>query len=151
MDPPERFQARERVESVMVEVQRHLRRELVEESGPGLYGYFNGENIHLSAEELEAGVVQENGDTVLGEGRLAYRQHAVDILGSHPDESRVEIWRENLPDYKDPQHAIEECRKQPFEADAWSYASAIVAGLEGSVLEGDVPWATPRRLSCKLG
>ncbi len=139
-DLTERLHALESVETVMAEVQRRPARELLsEETGPGQFGYFNGEKIHVSQEVVEGGTVHENIDTVIHEGRHAYQQYAIHTPEFHPDDSQVESWRQNLSDYKDPQFDLEEYRNQPLEADAWEYAETILSGLYGDGRQGDQP------------
>lgn len=136
LDPHERFQTMGVVETMMADVQGRPARELVsEETSRGEFGYFNGEKIHVSNDELERGSAWENVDTIIHEGRHAYQRYAIDNPDFHPDSRQVEAWRQNFTDYKDPQYDIEAYRKQPLEADAWSYAAAVVSGLRAGSLE----------------
>jgi hypothetical protein len=126
----ERLAALQQVENTMADVQgRPPVNVTAEDMGSNSAGAFDGNSIRINVAELQSENVAEAVDTIVHEGRHAYQQHAVDNPGSHENNEQVKAWEANLNDYKDPQFDEEEYRKQPVEADAWAYGSAVRDGL----------------------
>lgn len=133
LEEPERLDTLQQVETEMAEVQGRPFVEVVaEEMSPGSFGYFDGERIHVSTEDLRSEDVGENVDTIVHEGRHAYQQYAIDHPGFHHDSAQVQAWNENFDNYLTAEaYGQEVYQNQPVEADAWSYASQIRQGIYG--------------------
>ncbi len=130
LEQAERLQTMQRVEDTMADIQRRPACGVVSEPmKPGSNGYFDGQEIHISSQDLDTDDVVLNVDNVIHEGRHAYQHYAIDNPGFHSNQAQVEAWRENSQDYIDPEYDPEAYRYQAMEVDAWDYASAITSNI----------------------
>ncbi len=98
-------------------------------TGTMTYGYFdpNTHKIYINQDLLKSNEnIKALVDTVAHEGIHAYQQDCVDGKAIHYNPEEVEIWRENILNYKPAQlYGYEIYRNQPIEEMAFSRGSAI--------------------------
>jgi len=131
LNAEERLNTLQEIEDYAAEIQGREPITLIsnQDLGPGQFGGFDGENIHINASHLESDMeIDEFIDTVLHEGRHAYQQYAVDHPGVEPNQELVNEWAENLKpgNYLRPEDVGQESyQNQPIERDAWNFANQI--------------------------
>jgi hypothetical protein len=79
--------------------------------------------------------VEEMVDTIVHEGRHAYQDFAVQHPAAVADQRVVAAWAKNRINYLDAERYGQELyQSQPLEADAWSYAGAVLAAVRDAEL-----------------
>jgi len=129
LDFRERLEVLQKVENSMAEVQGRPSVQVNAEvmGKPTLFGVYDGTKITLNDAPIKENDIRGVLDTVIHEGRHAYQHYAVTHPGIHPKSSEVEAWRDNRDHYLDAElYGQEMYQNQPVEADAWSYADAVV-------------------------
>jgi hypothetical protein len=89
-------------------------------------------SIHINSDLVSNDDPRQAVDTLAHESRHAFQYHAINNPGAHFDDAKVEAWRQNFSDYKEPGDDFEAYWNQPVEVDARLYADSVVQGLYGS-------------------
>ena len=118
-------------ESIMIEAHEpsFLEKFRTWATGSRIMGYFdpNTHKIYINADLLKSSEnIKELVETVAHEGIHAYQQDCVNGKITHYNPDEVEIWRENILNYKPAQiYGYEIYRHQPIEEMAFSRGSTI--------------------------
>ncbi|MBN2004295.1 MAG: hypothetical protein JXA21_13150 [Anaerolineae bacterium] len=136
LDASERLEVLQDIENQMSGIQERPAVEVaMEPMSSDVFGGYDGERITINTNHLEGNVLPmtEFVDTIVHEGRHAYQDYAVEHPGFVSDTELVAEWADNFENYLSADlYGYELYASQPVEADAWNYASQVVAAFTSS-------------------